>query len=310
MSIKLKRSLLLGLVVVICLSIWVIVLQNMTGSKSLSSNSNSNAQDQKTAADKAPNLKKESNPNLDVPNQDGTPSLSKAKVEVSNQVAKSGKDKSNQPEVSMNLDYDQVIRLTKGDKIVAIADDQLVSEEARQARQEIADSWSRFDALTFNVSALDNKIDKVKLYLKAGMDPNAYIEGEVGRKSRPIHAAASNGHLEMAKLLLEHGANPNHLEGKYSVITLAIDNYDMLVELLKYGAEPDLNYQNYRSPLMHAVQDDRVDIAKLLLDHGANPNLSTPYHPDYPNTFMTPLEEARRRADPEMIALLEAYVRN
>ncbi|NRS49914.1 ankyrin repeat domain-containing protein [Brevibacillus sp. HB2.2] len=308
MSIKLKRSLLLGLVVVICLSIWVIVLQSMTGSKSLSSNSN--AQDQKTAADKAPNLKKESHPNLDVRNQDGTPSLRKAKDEVSNQVAKSGKDKSNQPEVSMNLDYDQIIRLTKGDKIVAIADDQLASEEARQARQEIADSWSRFDALTFNVSALDNKIDKVKLYLKAGMDPNAYIEGEVGRKSRPIHAAASNGHLEMAKLLLEHGANPNHLEGKYSVITLAIDNYDMLVELLKYGAEPDLNYQNYRSPLMHAVQDDRVDIAKLLLDHGANPNLSTPYHPDYPNTFMTPLEEARRRADPEMIALLEAYVRN
>ncbi|MBH0332723.1 hypothetical protein ABH14_23755 [Brevibacillus brevis] len=310
MSIQLKRSLLLGSVVVICLSIWVIVLQSMTGSKSLSSNSNSNAQDQKTAADKAPNLKKESHPNLDVRNQDGTPSLSKAKDEVSNQVAKSGKDKSNQPEVSMNLDYDQVIRLTKGDKIVAIADDQLVSEEARKARQEIADSRKQFNALIFNDLALENKIDMMKLYLKAGMDPNAYIEVKVGNKSRPIHAAAMRGHLEMAKLLLEHGANPNLLDGNYSAITWAIENYNMIAELLKYGAEPDLNYQNYRSPLMRVVQDDRVDIAKLLLDHGANPNLSTPYHPDYPNTFMTPLEEARRRADPEMIALLEAYVRN
>ncbi|MCM3141096.1 ankyrin repeat domain-containing protein [Brevibacillus sp. MER 51] len=247
MSIKLKRSLLLGSVVVICLSIWVIVIQSMTGSKSLSSNSNSNAQAQKTAADKAPNLKKESNPNPDVPTQEGTQSLNKAKVEVPNKVLKSGIDKNSQPEVSMNLNYDQVIRLTKGDKIVAIADDQLASEEARKARQEMDDSWSRFDALTFNASALDNKIDKVKLYLKAGMDPNAYIEVEVGRKSRPIHAAANNGHLEMAKLLLEHGANPN---------------------------------------------------------------LLTPYGPDYPSTFMTPLEEARRKGNQEMIALLEAYVRN
>ncbi|MDC0764930.1 ankyrin repeat domain-containing protein [Brevibacillus sp. AG] len=309
MSIKLKRSLLLGSVIVICLSIWAIVIQSMAGNKSTSSNSNSIAQGQKTATDKAPDLKKESNPSPDVPTQEGSTILSKANGEVPNK-AKSGKDKSNQPEVSMNLNFDQVIRLTKGDKIVAIANDQLPSEEARQARQEIEDSWSRFDALTFNASALDNKIDKVKLYLKAGMDPNAYIEVEVGKKSRPIHAAANNGHLEMAKLLLEHGANPNLVDGKYSVIHMAIDNYDMLTLLLKSGAEPDLNYQNHRSPLMRVVQEDSVDLAKLLLDHGANPNLSTPYHPDYPSTFMTPLEEARRRGDVEMIALLEAYVRN
>ncbi|MFA4133137.1 MULTISPECIES: ankyrin repeat domain-containing protein [unclassified Brevibacillus] len=309
MSIKLKRSLLLGLVIVICLSIWAIVIQSMAGNKSTSSNSNSIAQGQKTAADKAPNLKKESNPNPDVPTQEGTPNLDEAKVEVPNKAVKPGIDKSS-PEVSMNLNHDQVIRLTKGDKIVAIADDQLASEEARQARQEIADSRKRFDALTFNTLALENKIDMVKLYLKAGMDPNAYIEVVVGSKSRSIHAAAMNGHLEMAKLLLEHGANPNLLDGNYSAITSAIDNYNFIALLLKYGADPDLNYQNHRSPLMRVVQDDRVDIAKLLLDHGANPNLSTPYHPDYPSTFMTPLEEARRRANPEMVALLEAYVRN
>lgn len=145
--------------------------------------------------------------------------------------------------------------------------------------------------------------------MRAGLDANAYVEAEVGLKSRPLGHAASNGHLDMAKLLLENGANPNILEGNYSTITSAIDNYDMVAELLKSGAEPDLNYQNYRSPLMRVVQDDRVDIAKLLLDHGANPNLSTPYGPDYPSTFMTPLEEARRRGNPEMIALLEAYVR-
>ncbi|MFF0830337.1 ankyrin repeat domain-containing protein [Brevibacillus sp. NPDC003359] len=77
----------------------------------------------------------------------------------------------------------------------------------------------------------------------------------------------------------------------------------------KSGAKPDLNYQNYRSPLMRVIQDDRVDIAKFLLDHGANPNLSTPYGPDYPSTYMTLLEEARRRGNPQMIALLEKYVR-
>lgn len=109
MSMKLKRSLLLGTVLVICLAIWTIALQSMTGSKLLSkSTSKESNQEQISLGNKV-----SSQPVISNSTQEGS---SQVRGVATTQVDKSKSSKSNQPEVSMNLDHDQVIRLTKGDK--------------------------------------------------------------------------------------------------------------------------------------------------------------------------------------------------
>lgn len=350
MSIKMKRSLLLASVLVICLTLWTIVIQQMTGSKSSSKPAlHSTNQQQKTIANKS--LIKEQEPEK-LPNQQEDSSISNSSYEVSKDKAK--KEQSSihtlqEPEVSMNLDYEQLVRVGPNVKIVAISDDKMASDEARQARKELEALVPQFNALFFVGAANKNKIDILKLFLKAGMDPNAYVEVEEGFKSTALElavlkghfdaarlllenganpnllkefqdgskntvleTAVSNGRLDLARLLLENGANPNLLYDQYTVITLAVatNNYDMANELLKYGAEPDLNYHKSRSPLMRAVQDNRLQIAKLLLEYGADPLLATQYAPEHPTKLGSPIAEARMKGNREMIALLEAFIRD
>ncbi|EJL25876.1 ankyrin repeat domain-containing protein [Brevibacillus sp. BC25] len=325
MSIKMKRSLLLASVLVICVAIWTIVIQNMTGSNQLSKPVlQSSIQQQKADGvriedlepkdiQEHPNQQKEITNNktsYDVSKDEGTNVLSDPNHIVPGQVEEPTINTPDQPEVSMNLDYEHILRLDPNVKIVAISDDKMASEEARQARQELEASVPQFNAFFFVDAARENEIDILKLFLKAGIDPNAYIEVEKGFKTTALHSAVSNDHLDVASLLLKNGANPNLLYDQYTIITLAVakNNYDMVNELLKNGAEPDLNYQNFRSPLMRAVQDNRLHIVKLLLEYGADPLLATQYAPEHPSKLSSPIAEARMLGNREMIALLEAFI--
>jgi len=87
---------------------------------------------------------------------------------------------------------------------------------------------------------------------------------------RPITAAARRSDLEMVKLLLEYGADPN---------------------LPEDGAPVGV-------ALWYAVYLDQFAMAKLLLEHGANPNTS-------PESSGSAVMHARR--NPEMLALLLQY---
>ncbi|MDC0762201.1 ankyrin repeat domain-containing protein [Brevibacillus sp. AG] len=351
MSIKMKRSLLLASVLVICVSIWTIVIQNMTGSNSLSKPAfTSTNQQQKTIVNEELLIKEpEPEDNQELPNQQEDIASSNSNYRVPSEVEQPSINTLQEPEVSMNLDYEQIVRIGPNVKIVAISDDKMASEEARQARKELEALVPQFNALFFIDAASENEIDILKLFLKAGMDPDAYVEVKEGSKSTALDLAVSNGHLDaarlllenganpnllieikggfkstvlqtavsngrldLARLLLENGANPNLLYDQFTIITLAVakNNYDMVNELLKYGAEPDLNYQNFRSPLMRAVQDNRLHIAKLLLEHGADPLLATQYAPEHPTKLGSPIAEARMLGNREMIALLEAFIRD
>eukprot|EP00913_Durusdinium_trenchii_P008942 g8408.t1 len=64
-----------------------------------------------------------------------------------------------------------------------------------------------------------------------------------------LFAAAGAGHTETVRLLLKHGANPNHNFGFF-------------------------NAPGRYTPLSEAVRKGRYDVAKLLCEHGASPNVS------------------------------------
>jgi ankyrin repeat protein len=82
-----------------------------------------------------------------------------------------------------------------------------------------------------------------------------------------------NGHLDMARLLLDHGVDPNvQCSDLSSALHLASANnhLDIAELLLKRGASVDALNEKQETPLYQAAKDGQVAIVRLLIDQGAN----------------------------------------
>ena len=118
----------------------------------------------------------------------------------------------------------------------------------------------------------------VELLISNGADVNAKAlqygdDAKRGRGITPLHAAAGNGHVEIAKLLIENGANLNaNSHGNTPLHAASISNTKDLVELLiENGANVNAKNDSGESALMRSTQDGNHQIAQLLIDNGANP---------------------------------------
>ena len=84
-------------------------------------------------------------------------------------------------------------------------------------------------------AAAKGHLEIVKLLLSAGADPNLQEEG-IAPHGHALYAAAANRHFEIAQLLLEHGAYPNpEVESSADALSRAISNDDrpMIVAALR-----------------------------------------------------------------------------
>ena len=87
-------------------------------------------------------------------------------------------------------------------------------------------------------AAAKGHIEIVKLLLERGADPNLPEEG-IAPHGQALYSAVYNGHFEVAKLLLEHGAYPNpEIESSADALSMALSNKDekMIDLLCSYGA--------------------------------------------------------------------------
>src|SRR5262249_41233220 len=87
-------------------------------------------------------------------------------------------------------------------------------------------------------AAAHGHIEIVKLLLEHGADPNLREEG-IAPHGHALYSAVANRHHEIAKLLLEHGAHPNpEVESSADALSRAISNSDQqMIDLLcSYGA--------------------------------------------------------------------------
>jgi ankyrin repeat protein len=87
-------------------------------------------------------------------------------------------------------------------------------------------------------AAARGHIDIVRLLLEHGADPNLPEEG-IAPRGHSLYAAVANKHYETAKLLLEHGAYPNpEVESSADALSRAVSNSDQpMIDLLcSYGA--------------------------------------------------------------------------
>jgi ankyrin repeat protein len=87
-------------------------------------------------------------------------------------------------------------------------------------------------------------LEIVKLLLEHGADPNLPEEG-MAPHGHALYSAVYNGHYEIARLLLEHGAYPNpEVESSADALSIAIMNSDtrMIDLLVSYGATWQIPY--------------------------------------------------------------------
>ncbi|GLQ32567.1 ankyrin repeat domain-containing protein [Litoribrevibacter albus] len=118
-------------------------------------------------------------------------------------------------------------------------------------------------------AALMGDINKIKQLLASGANPNEPDHSEF----TPIHwaAASSLGHnREMIEVLVEHGANPNLTINSAKMVPLQfVHNAEAAKALIDAGARLDTRDIASGTPLHNAT---KPDIAKVLLDHGADRN--------------------------------------
>jgi ankyrin repeat protein len=104
-------------------------------------------------------------------------------------------------------------------------------------------------------AAARGHIEIVKLLLAHGADPNLREEG-IAPRGHALYSAVYNGHFEIAKLLLEHGAFANPpVESSADALSIAIKNKDEpMIELLaSYGASRSVHILAYYGDVVTAA---------------------------------------------------------
>lgn len=156
-------------------------------------------------------------------------------------------------------------------------------------------------------AALSNNIDGIVNAIKAGANPDA--QGELGATA--LGMAAVNGHYDAVRMLLSYGAD-SELEFDKGLTALAVamlNNQPHVAGLLvECGADPFVehaghsaferavidgdkislitilmfceknerqNFTEYDNALLLSVQNNRNAITRMLLQHGADPNVKT-----------------------------------
>jgi hypothetical protein len=112
--------------------------------------------------------------------------------------------------------------------------------------------------------------------------------------------ACYHGHLDTARLLLEHGADPEIMnDAGQAPLHGAAFKGDLAIAtlLLEHGAQVDCAGPNGKTALLFAAMFNRTDIARLLLARGADP-----FRLDADGNAI--LEAARRMGALETVALL------
>ncbi|MEW8505745.1 MAG: ankyrin repeat domain-containing protein [Candidatus Thiodiazotropha sp.] len=138
--------------------------------------------------------------------------------------------------------------------------------------------WQK-DALLIELAIVRDDIKSLGEILKTGADVNSKtINGHV-----PITVAAMFGNLEAAKLLLEFGADINHMTRRGTPLHNAskLGQAEFVKYLLENGADTDLvndseeDWLKGMNALHYAAYNASLNVLKLLLDSGMNVDVRT-----------------------------------
>jgi ankyrin repeat protein len=174
----------------------------------------------------------------------------------------------------------------------------------------------------------DENVEVIDVLLKAGQNLTFEQLVELGRtdevagmlKEWPwlakaprkcLHTAAQKGHVEIARLLLDSGADPNldfgyrNISGTFSPLSSAVlaGHYDVARLLCERGAKMNVSGGKSYDNLFHqTVATREIRFVNLMLDHGADVNSQKHHWGE-----LTPLHLAANIGDAEKCKLLVHY---
>ncbi|GAA5817264.1 hypothetical protein MFLAVUS_010807 [Mucor flavus] len=112
------------------------------------------------------------------------------------------------------------------------------------------------------VAAGDGQLDRVKELVETGVDVNS--QDQFGYTA--MHAAVSYSQIDIVKYLLEKGANVNIEDFEKDTPLYVAETVEMAQLLLDHGAEPKRVNEEGLSPAATALEEGWEDVAKLLAD--------------------------------------------
>lgn len=205
------------------------------------------------------------------------------------------------PEVQ--LSREQMLQRLPRELVEAFDKEVEQSRNAEQTKPPPPKQWGGLTALEFAVREGD--LTTVKVLLEAGADINQ--QSEYGWT--PLLVATQNRYYNLGLYLLDQGADPNIANtGGWNALYLATDNrnieagsyptrkpdmdhLDYIKLLLTRGADPNMRMnsstetrnvfvQNWlreegATPFLRAAQSGDIEVMKLLLTYGANPDIYT-----------------------------------
>ena len=136
----------------------------------------------------------------------------------------------------------------------------------------------------------NNHVKVAKILLEHGADANSKSK----MNEYMLNRAASEENVAMVKILLQHGAVVAISGVLYSVVLFS-NNLEIVKLLLQYGANPN-DGSEYCRILGCAVREGNPKIVQALLQHGADPNSEE--NSDGPALYIAAYEGAIKRYGP------------
>lgn len=168
------------------------------------------------------------------------------------------------------------------------------------SNERFPESRYQFNIHCMVVAAEYRQLDIIKWLIESPeiqATPNVFWTGFLKQPTTPLQNAIQNRDHELVDYLLQNGALP-YVESlsdgtPYSALIHAarLGDLDLVKLLLVYGAEPN-RYIGSETALIAALSAAHAGIAKLLIEHGAFPSYSDAHLP-------APIDVARRNGLPE-----------
>ncbi|PWY75952.1 ankyrin [Aspergillus eucalypticola CBS 122712] len=128
-------------------------------------------------------------------------------------------------------------------------------------------------------ATFNGNTDCVRRLLRAGVSPT--FQPKICCVGGPIHVAARRGYADLVRMFIELGVDPNARKSRDDfcyentpLLSAISDGHEEVVRvLIEHGAELEYTaeYKSYEQPLSEATSRGHYGIVKLLLEHGCNP---------------------------------------